>query len=245
LAVGSSSRPMVGRRKGRGRVIALEGISGSGKSTVAPLLGRALDAEVLAEAFERLRPRPSLAFGTKRSLLRLEQRLLEEDAARYREADQIAGGGSSVVVDTGFFGPITYVRALATLDLAPPPVLRALLRSARSLQERYRWGGPDRIVWLDTTRSTRARRVRSDPSGHPAALAERHERVGEEERRIYFGVLGVVLGRRLSVIDANGSAEATAGRAVRALDAGPRGFAPERLAARVLGALENGLGQPL
>jgi AAA domain len=236
---------MVGRRKGRGQVIALEGISGSGKSTVAPLLGRALDAEVLAEAFERLRPRPSLGFDTERSLLRLEQRLLEEDAARYREADQIAGGGGSVVVDTGFFGPLTYTRALGTLGLASPNSFRTLLRSARSLQERYLWGAPDRILWLDTTTSTRRRRVRSDPSGHPPALADRHERVGVEERRVYFGTLGPVLGSRLGAVDANGPANTVARRAAAAVAAGPHGFAPEGLSERVLRALERDLGQPL
>ena len=236
---------MVGRRRGRGQVVALEGISGSGKSTVAPRLARALDAELLAEAYARLRPRPSLAFGTDRSLLRLEERLLEEDAARYREADQIAGGGGSVVVDTGFFGTLTYTRALATLDLCAPTVFRALVRSARSLKDRYLWGAPDRVVWLDSAPVTRARRVRSDPTGHPPALADRHERVGTEERRIYFGPLGTVLGSRLTAVDANGSAEAVARRAARAVAEGPRGFAPEGLAERVLRALEGELGQPL
>jgi thymidylate kinase len=232
---------MVGRRRGRGQVIALEGISGSGKSTVAPLLGRALDAEVLAEAYDRLRPRPSLAFATDRALLRLEERLLEADAARYREADQIAGGGGHVVVDTGFFGPLTYTRALATLGLATPSAFRTLMRSARVLQDRYQWGAPDRILWLDAAASTRRRRIRSDPTGHPPALAERHERVGEEERRIYFGPLAPVLGSRLSAVEANGPAEVVARRAARSVAAGPRGFAPEGLSERVLRALEDGL----
>jgi AAA domain len=223
-------------------VVAVEGISGAGKSTVAPLLARALDAELLLEAYDRLRPRPSLGFTTERDLLRLEEQLLEEDAARYREADQIAGGGGRVVVDTGFFGPLTYTRALVTLDLASPGAFRALVRSARSLRDRYQWGSPDRILWLDTTASTRRRRTRSDPRGHPVSFAGRHERVGEEERRIYFGPLSPVLGRRLRAVDANGPIGAVVRRAASAVDFGPRGFAPERLPERVLRALENGLG---
>jgi hypothetical protein len=236
---------MVGRRKGRGQVIALEGISGSGKSTVAPRLGRALDAEVLPEAYERLRPRPSLAFANERALVRLEERLLEEDAARYREADQIAGGGGSVVVDTGFLGALTYPRALGTLELASASAFRTLLRSARSLKERYLWGAPDRVLWLDTSASSRHRRIRSDPAGHPAALADRHERVGREERRIYFGPLRPVLGPRLTAIDADGVPDGVARRAAAAIAAGPHGFAPEGLSERLLTALESGLGQPL
>ena len=233
---------MVGRRKGRGQVIAIEGISGSGKSTVAPLLGRALDAEVLPEAYARLRPRPSLAFANDRALLRLEERLLEEDGARYRDADQIAGGGGSVIVDTGFFGPLTYTRALLTLGLAPAGPFRSIVRTARSLQERYLWGAPDRILWLDTAASTRERHVRSDPTGHPPALADRHERVGAEERRTYFGALARPLGSRLRAIDAEGPADRVVRRAEAALAAGPHGFAPEGLAERVLRALESGLG---
>jgi thymidylate kinase len=236
---------MAGRRRGRGQVLALEGISGSGKSTVAPRLARALDAEFLPEAYDRLRPRPSLAFRTERGLLRLEQRLLEEDAARYREADQVAGGGGSVVVDTGFFGPLTYARALAHLGLASGDTAGTLLRSARSLSEQYRWGAPDRILWLDTTPSTRRAHVRSDPAGHPADLTERHERVGQEERRIYLEVLRATLGARLTVLDANGPVDRVVRRAEAAVAAGPHGFAPEGLPERVVRALEVDLGQPL
>jgi hypothetical protein len=233
---------MPGRRRGRGPILAIEGISGSGKSTVARELAAALGAELIPEAIERMRPRPSLAFGSTRELLRLERRLLEEDAARYREADQIAGGGGAVVVDTGFFGPLTYTRALASLGLAPGSAVHALIRVADARRERFRWGPPDRIFWLATRPDTRRRRVLADPKGHPAALAERHERAGREEERTYRELLQPALGARLTWVEADAPADRIVGRIRAALAAGPQGFAPEGLADGVLRALEVDVG---
>jgi predicted kinase len=226
------------RRRGRGTVVALEGISGAGKSTLAARLAGALDAELLPEAYARLRPPPSLDLGSAAQTFRLEHRLLAEEARRYREADQIAGGGRSVVADTGFLGPLTYTLALVELGDTDPEVVRRLLRAARELEERHQWGMPDRVLWLETTAPERARRVAADAEGHPARWAARHERAGRVEERLYRECLGPVLGARIDRVPASGGPELVLRRLLRALGEGPRTFAPESMARRTLDALE-------
>ncbi|MCI4351427.1 MAG: ATP-binding protein, partial [Thermoplasmata archaeon] len=95
-------------------VVAIEGLSGSGKTTLVRALSKLPGVRTIAEAYDRLRPRPSLAFKNRDQLLELELRLLAEDARRFTEARRIRGPASTVVTDTDFLGTLTYVQGLAS-----------------------------------------------------------------------------------------------------------------------------------
>jgi thymidylate kinase len=170
---------------GRGRLVAVEGPSASGKTTLVRAAARTLGWQPLAEAFDRLDPAPSLEFGSSRELLRLEGVLLTEEARRYREAQRACARGVTVLADTGFLGPVTYTRGLVALGRAPASVEENITRSARSLLRRRALGIPELTLYLSTPAGERARRARADPKRHPTRLFPRHEAVGRIERT-YF-----------------------------------------------------------
>ncbi|MGA8091020.1 MAG: hypothetical protein WB984_00755 [Thermoplasmata archaeon] len=169
----------------RGRLIAVEGRSAAGKTTLVRAAARKLGWQPLEEAFDRLDPAPSLEYRSPRELLLLEGTLLAEESRRYREARRLCARGRTVLADTGFLGPLMYTRGLVDLGRAPASVGRTVERSARSLVRRRALGLPDLTVYLETTPSERARRARADPNRHPSILFRRHEAVGGVERR-YF-----------------------------------------------------------
>jgi len=170
-----------------GWVVALEGASGAGKTTVAESVGRAQGWTVIAEAYRRIVPTPSLEYGSPEELIRLETRLLEEDARRYREARAAAASGGVVLADTGFLGPLTYTWGLVEDGQTPFACLAALVDQARSLAGRSEWGSADLYLYLDTPREVRAERARATAGGLSPRVVERHQRVGELEREFYVG----------------------------------------------------------
>ncbi|HTW76691.1 MAG TPA: AAA family ATPase [Thermoplasmata archaeon] len=218
-------------------IVAVEGLSGSGKSTVSRRFARARRALWIPEAYRRLGPAASLDFRNPRELLALEQRLLREDAARFVEARRIAATGREVVVDTGFAGTLTYSHALARLGLAPRSVARRLGAEARRRWGRSGWGVPDLVVWIETNASTRAARIAGDPTGHPPAWAARHEAVGRIERALYLGPIARRYGARFVTVSGEGSPEAVARRIVRARARAPPGPIGAELAGDLLGWL--------
>lgn len=223
----------------RGRIVAIEGPSAVGKSSVARILAAEAGTRVLLEAFERLRPRPSLEFQSAAELGALELALLEEEARRYREAVRDAARGITVVADTGFLGPISYTAGLVRLGYGPPEVLSSVLARARELAARGAWGVPDLIVYLDAPRPERDRRAQGDAKGHPARLYARHARVARFERTLYRTVVGPTAPARLRFVRATGGPDAVARRIARAADRVP-GRRPSRAAAeRLLGAIER------
>jgi len=221
----------------RGSILALDGPSATGKSRLVAELVRRDRARALDEAFDRLRPRPSLRFVSPESLLRLERRLLLEEGRRYRLARRWAEAGSLVLLDTGYLGPLTYTAGLVRLGRAPAAVLRPLLADARRLARAGAWGLPNRIVYLEVPVRERDRRARSDPIGHPGDLDRRHAEVGRFEARLYREELAPILGDRLRFVRGTGTPTEVARRVERLLvDLPPRaqGFA---LSHRVLRAL--------
>jgi hypothetical protein len=166
-------------------LVAIEGRSAAGKTTLVRAAASKLGWEPLAEAFDRLDPAPSLEFGSPRELLRLEGTLLSEEARRFREARNLCAQGRTVLADTGFLGPLTYTLGIVTLGRAPESVARTIERSTWSLVRRGALGIPDLTVYLETTARERAGHARADAERHPAALAGRHEAVGAVEQR-YF-----------------------------------------------------------
>jgi hypothetical protein len=204
-----------------GTVVAIEGLSASGKSTAARRVAALLGAVRIAEAVDRMDPAPSIDFANVQELRTLEHALLAEEGRRFRDARRLAATGRIVVTDTGFLGPLTYTAGLVQLGRAPPAVLAGLLRDARRLAARGHWGLPDLIVFLETGRAARARHAARDPGGHPATLRDRHEAVGAVERRIYREALGPLFGSRAQVVSGGGGAGLVAVRVARRVRAFP------------------------
>jgi hypothetical protein len=199
-----------------GILVAVEGASGAGKTTAIAAAARTTGWAVVPEAYRRLRPMPSLEFRSATQLLRLERRLLEEDARRYSEARRRTRSGTTVLADTGFLGPLTYSWGLVTAGAAPASVLGLLVDRARTLSDRGTWGLADVYIYLDAPPAVRAARARSDPLGHPPHLAARHETIGAAERRFYFERFAPLLGRRFRRRSGAGAVARVAARVVSA-----------------------------
>lgn len=176
-----------------------------------------MGAPLLAEAYCDLRPRPSLAVRSASELERLELRLLDAEARRFRRAVRRARSGQDVLLDTGFLGPLTYTAALVRRGLASLPLLERLGARAELLLGEGRWGLPDLILYLETPAGERARRVAGDPVGHPRSLAARHEAAGRLEHELYRRRLAPRLGRRLRWVPGGGPPGAVTERLLRAL----------------------------
>ncbi len=187
--------------------MALEGVSGSGKTTVTRACASRFGWVRLPEAYERLQPVPNLVYRSEPELLRLEHTLLEEDARRWRSARTIARHGSTVVADTGFLGPVTYTAGLVELGRAAARTLRAVVDRVEQLEREGSWGLPDLVVYLLCPPALRHVRARADPVGHPPALQLRHEKVGAFEERFYRRTLGPLLGERFVVVRSDRSLE--------------------------------------
>jgi thymidylate kinase len=184
----------------RGRLIAIEGRSAAGKTTLVRAAASQLRWQPLAEAFDRLDPAPSLEFASPRELLLLEGTLLAEEVRRYREAREMCVRGDTVLVDTGFFGPLLYTRGLVELGRAPESAGRAVLRSTLSLLRRGALRMPDLTIYLETTASARVSHLRADTLHHPFGLARRHEAVGAVEQRFFEEAFPAVLPDRFRTL---------------------------------------------
>jgi hypothetical protein len=181
-------------------LLAIEGPSGAGKTSVSRALGQRLGAPVLPEAFERLDPRPSLEFGTVAALRALEIQLLEAEIGRCVEANSLRAKGTPVVLDTGPWGPLTYSWGLREAVASQWDVVASIVAPARVHAGLDRFPLPELTVYLDVPESVAARRASDDPAGHPAALRERHRRVARFERLLYQRLFPEMLpGRFLSV----------------------------------------------
>jgi thymidylate kinase len=226
-----------------GRIVAVEGPSGAGKTTVVRAAARAFGWHALPEAFDRIDPPPSLRFRTPEELLALERTLLAEEGRRYREAAEGRRRGRTVVADTGFLGPITYAAGLVALGDAPARVLRALRSLATERGRSRRLGLPDAIVYLDVPARVRRQRVVRGSRGHPEEFRERHESVGRVERRFYRRLARATRSGRVRFVSGTGPPERVAARlrgAVRSV--GSRRNAPLTLPS-VLALLEDTMGR--
>jgi len=204
----------------RGVVVAVEGIAGAGKSTIVARASARFGWVPLAEAYDRLDPRPRIGVRTAAALERVERCLLAEEERRYVQARALSARGVTVVADTGFFGPLTYAAGLAALGELPVAVVRRLVARARRGAAAGRWGAPDAVVYLETAAATRRRRRAADPTRHPPRLMARHERVGSFEARFFTATLAAALpGRvhRLRADRAVGPIVGDLGRTVRRL----------------------------
>ncbi len=197
--------------------LAIEGPSGAGKSTLARDLTRALGAVLVDEAYERVRPRPSLDFGDAEGLMKLEARLQVEEGRRYREAESFARAGRNAVLDTACFGPLTYTAGLAAEDAGFARTGRALLRAARRSVAASTLGLPDRVLYLDVPVRTAAHRsaARSNPPSR--AMVERHARIGRFERALWMDGFAPIARDRWVAISGTGRVGEVLDAALRAI----------------------------
>jgi len=225
-----------------GVLIAVEGGSASGKTTLVRLACHQFGWRPLAEAVDRLDPAPSLDFGSSGELLRLEATLLAEEVHRFAEARRLCERGATVLADTGFLGPLTYTLGLAELRLAPRSIANDLTRSVRALVSAGRLGIPDLTVYLRTTAAERRRRAKAGAPRHPRGLFRRHEAVGTVERRLLEQVFRGAVPDRFRTLRADSSASVLARRLGVIVEAARLGHAPQSDALRVVAQL-GGLGR--
>ena len=231
-----TGRREVPRRNVPPLLVAIEGPSGIGKSTLTARAAAAFGWAALAEAYDRLDPPPDITVPTVSALARTERALLAEEGRRWRTAVALRNRGATVVADTGFLGPLTYTHGMVVLRTAPPALHTELVGRARAMAARGRWGLPDLILCLTSRTATRRLRTERDPARHPASLRERHEAVGRVEQRFYRQLRRRYPGR-VRFLNAEGSVDAQVARLPRIL----RGVLPRRHptadALRVLGHL--------
>ncbi|MCI4344139.1 MAG: ATP-binding protein [Thermoplasmata archaeon] len=184
----------------RPAMVAIEGLSGSGKTTLVRALGGSPGFRTIAEGYDRLRRRPSLRFRDRTQLLRLELELLEEDLQRYDEARRAREGGRTVVLDTDFLGPLTYVAGLACQIDPKWNVLVPIVERLRSALDTGGWGLPDRYVYLAVEPRVALQRAAEAGVSHPASLRGRHDRVGRWERSFFLRRLPLLLPGRVEVL---------------------------------------------
>jgi thymidylate kinase len=220
-------------------IVAVEGPSGVGKSALVTDLARRLGAVRIPEAVDLPGRHRSLRFRSERELSSIEGALLADDIARWRAATRARDRGETVLMDTGVFGTLTYIRGLVELGVADPRILQRQLGRLRRALEDSALGAADRTIYLDAPLSVRLRRSALSRSRHPARLAERHQRVATIERRLWLKEYARYLGRRLIRIDAR-RPKASVRRS--ALDALRRARAPTSPARRALRRWIDGVG---
>ncbi|HEY6238884.1 MAG TPA: AAA family ATPase [Thermoplasmata archaeon] len=177
--------PRVSLRSPDAQVVAIEGASGAGKTSVAGELARRLDAVLIPEAFDRLGRRRSLRFRDRPGLAEIERALLAEEGRRWTEATAHRRAGRPVVLDTGTTGPLTYSWGVREGIDSRWDVVSEVLRQTRRLRSLHGWGLPDLTFYLDVSEDVADARAARSPTDHPAPLRERHRRVGRFERFLY------------------------------------------------------------
>jgi hypothetical protein len=223
-------------------LVAIEGPSAAGKTTVARRLAVVGDWTVLLEAFAGAPPRPSLRFGSPASLLAIERRLMRAERRRSQEAQRLRKPRRGVLLDTAPFGPATYTAGVARLDRRYGRVARTVIdRVVRDIEE-GRILVPQRIVYLDAPETVRRSRSRLAPATHPGLLAARHRTVGRFERT-FWASMARQAPRSVQFIRAGDSAAAIAGRVARAL-ARPAPVLRRASVLTALRALRTGLEPP-
>jgi thymidylate kinase len=183
-------------------LLAFEGPSGVGKTTLSRLLSDQLNWPLIPEAYGRLRPPKTLTFRTASELWRIEARLIEEDCRRYAEARRLRRTDSGVILDTDFLGPLTYSWGIAARMDAKFDIVEKVRRRLIEAQARREWGLADLYVYLDAPAALVAKRAASSPADHPTGLQERHEKVGQAERILFQDRLSRLLPGRVITLRA-------------------------------------------
>ncbi len=225
-------------------IAAIDGASATGKSAVVQAVAARFGWTAVLEAVDRIDPPPSLEFDTPGQLLALEFQLLEEEGRRFREATRRKRRGQLVLVDTGFWGPLTYTWGLVVAGLAEAPLLSLLVDRAERLLAQGRWGLADLSIYLDAPATVRAHRARTDPVRHPSRLQRRHQLVGRIERQLFETVFPQILSGRIRWVPAADTVDRVAGRVQREIERAPAGPVEGRVARSVLAFFRTAPGFP-
>ena len=199
------------------RIVAVEGVSGAGKTAAVELVSIELGAVPLGEAYATAARPPSLNYSSPRELWSIERQLVKEESRRFLEARRLSTSGRLVLADTDFLGPLTYTWGLRESGEVPWDLVGPVRGALRELCSRHRWGLADLYVYLDVSESLARRRAATDSFGHPENLRSRHERVGRVERRFFVETLPMLLPHRVVVLPGRGSRRTVSGRVAAAL----------------------------
>lgn len=208
------------------RIVAIEGLSGAGKTTVSRRVAEALGGRWLREAYDRLGRTVPLGYSTRAELLRIEETFLLDESRRYTEAVQAKRLGFTTIADTGFLGPLTYAAGLVRELQDPFDVRAPIVRELEGLHRRARWGLPDLHVYLDAPPRVRRQRATLDRAGHPEEFIARHETVGQYERRFWLTTGRRYLPGRVIVVQSAGPVDTVVRRVVDRIQRSPIREAP-------------------
>jgi hypothetical protein len=216
----------------RGRLVALEGPSAVGKSTVGREAAAGSDWVFLPEASVLLRPAPDLDFHTPAQLAKVEQRLLGAERRRAHAVARLRDDGVDVLLDTASIGPATYSLAVARLWPEYRAVAASVLATVATDLRAGRLQFPDEVVYLDAPPATLRRRASEARGTHPAHLLARHWTVGAVERS-FWETLSQGSPGSVRMVRTAGTAEVAA-RRVLAATAGPQPALPVAVVVREL-----------
>ncbi|MCI4327915.1 MAG: AAA family ATPase [Thermoplasmata archaeon] len=206
-----------------GRLVALEGPSAVGKTT----LGRAVAAGsawvLLPEAAALARPAIDLEFRSPSEFAQIERHLLAAERRRSRAATRLRAQGVDVLLDTSPLGPATYSLGVARGDSSYAPVAFEVIDTVvRDLRE-GRLVLPQEVVYLEATPATLRRRARAARDTHPERLVERHWTVAAIERA-FWSTLAALDPKSVRFVSTVGPLTASAGRMTAALREPPTGL---------------------
>ena len=222
------------------RIVAVEGLSGAGKTTVSRRVAEAVGGRWLREAYDRLGRSVPLGYSSRAELLRIEETFLLDESRRYSEAVQAKRLGFTTIADTGFLGPLTYAAGLVRELKDPTDVRAPIARELEGLHRRSRWGLPDLHVYLDASPRVRRQRATLDRAGHPEEFIERHEKVGRYERRFWLTTGRRYLPGRVLVVPAASPVDTVVRRVIERIERSPiRGAPPTGAVAPLLSALTS------
>ncbi|MGC2034124.1 MAG: AAA family ATPase [Thermoplasmata archaeon] len=198
-------------------MLAIEGVSHVGKSTLARGLAKEWGSPAITEAYDRLGADRTLAFRSDLELRQIELELAQEDLQRMRDATTTSNEGPGVILDTDFLGPLSYTRGLVQLGMARPETFDWLLRRYEQELARQRWRPADYYLYLDAPPALLRRRAVVAGRAGLDPVIERHLLVGAEERQFFLGPLQRILGPRLIRLSTVGRIELVRQRALKRL----------------------------
>jgi hypothetical protein len=192
--------------------VAFEGPSGVGKTSLVRALEERTGRRSLPEAYDSAADAPSLEFGTRTELRKIERALVTLEIERFRSAARFRARGVPLLLDTGFVGPLTYSMGLREVLGPDWDVVGEIAEEFERAASSASWGIPDLTVYLDAPAAVVSKRARGASSSHPARLTGRHARVASYERTYWLQRIDRAVPGRLVRVSARGEMATTVDR---------------------------------